>query len=197
VDKYSSLSCCADLYASPLGKLLLGNSWHPGGLALTRALAESINLSMEDRLLDVACGRGASALMLAQVYKCQVVGIDASTTALEYARKEATRYRLDEFVTFREGDATCLAFPDCTFTAAICECATTLFADKGAALSETARVLRRGGHLALSGNSYRSDGCVPGGYGAFARAGAPPARHCAAGSAHPGIDCHARAGTPS
>jgi len=150
VDKYSSLSCCADLYASPLGKLLLGNSWHPGGLALTRALAESINLSMEDRLLDVACGRGASALMLAQVYKCQVVGIDASTTALEYARKEARRYRLDEFVTFREGDATRLAFPDCTFTAAICECATTLFADKRDALSETARVLRRGGHLALS-----------------------------------------------
>lgn len=153
----ADIPCCADLYSLPLVRLLLGESWHPGGLTLTRALAKAINLSREDHLLDAACGRGASALMLAQVYKCRVVGIDSSLTALEQARKEARRYRLDQLVTFREGDATCLSFPGGTFTAAICECATTLFADKGAAIGEIARVLQPGGRLALSDVTFVPD----------------------------------------
>jgi SAM-dependent methyltransferase len=150
VDKISSLACCADLYSLPLVRLLLGDSWHPGGLTLTRALAKAINLSSEDHLLDAACGRGASALMLAQVYKCRVVGIDSSLTALEQARKESRRYRLDQLVTFREEDAMRLAFPDGAFTAAICECATTFFTHKEAAIGEIVRVLQPGGRLALS-----------------------------------------------
>lgn len=161
LDKTSPLACCADLYQLPLVGLLLGESWHPGGLTLTRALAKAIDLSTEDHLLDVACGQGASALMLAQVYKCQVEGIDSNTTAIEHARKEARRYRLDRLVTFSEADATCLSFPEGTFTAAICECATTLFTDKGAAIGEIARVLRPDGRLALSDVTFLPDRLPP------------------------------------
>lgn len=157
VNKTSPLACCTDLYQLPLASLLLGESWHPGGLALTRALAKAINLSTEDYLVDVACGRGASALMLAQVYKCRVVGIDSSSAALEHVRNEALRYRLHRLVTVTEADATCLRFPEGTFTAAICECATTLFTDKEAAIGEIARVLRPGGRLALSDATFAPD----------------------------------------
>jgi hypothetical protein len=124
---------------------------------LTRALAKDISLSRDDHVLDIACGRGVSALMLAQVFKCRVVGIDTNTAALEQARKEACRYRLDHLVTFREDDAIRLASPDGTFTAAICECATTFFADKGAAIGEIARVLQPGGRLALSDVTFVSE----------------------------------------
>lgn len=157
LDKTSLLACCADLYSLPFVRLLLGDSWHPGGLTLTRALAKAINLSTEDHLLDVACGQGASALMLAQVFKCRVEGIDTNTAALEKARKEARRYRLDQLVTFTEDDAIRLAFPDGTFTAAICECATTFFTHKEAAIGEVARVLRPGGRLALSDVTFVPD----------------------------------------
>lgn len=157
VDKTSPLACCTDLYSSPLGRLLLGDSWHPGGLALTRTLAKAISVSRQDRMLDMACGYGASALMLAQVYKCSVEGIDSNITAIENARREAQHYRLDRLVTFVEGDATRLPFPDGAFTAALCECVTTLLADKRAALSEIARVLEQGGRLALSDVTFAPD----------------------------------------
>jgi SAM-dependent methyltransferase len=95
--------------------------------------------------------------MLAQMYKCRVEGIDTNTAALEEARKEARRYRLDQLVTFREDDAIRLASPDGAFTAAICECATTLFADTGAAIGEITRVLQPGGRLALSDVTFVPD----------------------------------------
>jgi arsenite methyltransferase len=147
---FLNLACCADLYHLPVVRTLIGDSLHPGGLALTRMLAKELKLTNGQRLLDVACGRGASAIMLAQVYKCQVVGVDADPGSIEAARKDAGRYRLDSLVIFAEGDATRLPFAPAHFDAAMCECATSIFSDRRAALSEIARVLRPGGRLALS-----------------------------------------------
>jgi arsenite methyltransferase len=56
------LSCCADLYAVPLVRAILGDSLHPGGLALTQAAVKPLGLSKDHQLLDVACGPGASTL---------------------------------------------------------------------------------------------------------------------------------------
>jgi len=66
--------CCANLYESDLAKLLLGDSFHPGGLGLTGRLGQLLQLSCESRVLDVASGRGASALFLAERFGCEVVG---------------------------------------------------------------------------------------------------------------------------
>jgi hypothetical protein len=134
---------------------VLGESWHPGGLALTRALAKEISLSRDDHVLDIACGRGASALMLAQVFKCRVTGVDTSATAIDQARREARRYRLENLVSFVQADATSLAFPAATFSAVFCECATSLFTDRRSAFGELARMLRPGGRLALSDVTFR------------------------------------------
>lgn len=152
---FSTLVCCADLYQLPIVRALFGDSLHPGGLALTRVLAKELRLSRESHLLDVACGRGASAIMLAQVYKCHVTGVDADPVAIEAARKDARRYRLDSLASFSQSDATCLPFAASSFDAAICECATSLFSDKRSALGEIARVLRPGGRLALSDVTFR------------------------------------------
>ncbi|HZA25315.1 MAG TPA: class I SAM-dependent methyltransferase [Dehalococcoidia bacterium] len=90
----SDFTCCADLYGFPLVRALLGDSWHPGGLALTRAVVKPLGLSKDHRLLDVACGLGASALMLAQVHRCRVTGVDVDGKTVRAARQEALRYRL-------------------------------------------------------------------------------------------------------
>jgi len=153
----AQLLCCADLYQHPLVQAVLGESWHPGGLALTRALAKEISLSRDDRVLDIACGRGASALMLAQVFKCRVTGVDTSATAIDQARREARRYRLESLVDFDQSDATRLAFPAATFSAAFCECATSLLTDRRSAFGELARMLRPGGRLALSDVTFRPE----------------------------------------
>lgn len=151
------ISCCADLYQHPLVLAMMGQSWHPGGLSLTQALAKGIKLSKGDHVLDVACGRAASVLMLGRTYGCRVTGIDTSTVAIREARKEAHRCRLEKLVTFTQADATRLPFVASTFSAALCECATSLFADKRAAFSEVARVLKPGGYLALSDVTFRPE----------------------------------------
>ena len=55
-------ACCAAVYGSDVLPVLLGGSYHPGGLALTRRLAEQLRLGRGDRVLDVAGGRGTTAL---------------------------------------------------------------------------------------------------------------------------------------
>jgi hypothetical protein len=56
---------CATFYQSDVVRMLLGDVFHPGGLALTRHLGEVIGLGPGDRVLDVACGaQAASAVHL-------------------------------------------------------------------------------------------------------------------------------------
>src|SRR5260370_18146100 len=70
--------CCARLYESDIAKMLLGDSFHPGGLKLTERLGRSLQLTSTSRVLDVASGKGASAMFLAEQFGCVVIGIDYS-----------------------------------------------------------------------------------------------------------------------
>ena len=144
-------TCCADLYASDWARLLLGDSLHPGGLALTERLGVLLGLDADSRMLDLAAGRGASALHLARVFGCQVVGVDYSPHNVALAQEAADREGLADRVQFSVGDAECLSgFGDDAFDAVVCECAYCTFPDKAAAAREIARVLRPGGRFGLS-----------------------------------------------
>jgi ubiquinone/menaquinone biosynthesis C-methylase UbiE len=142
--------CCAQLYESDLAKLLLGDSFHPGGLKLTERLGELLQLTAKSRVLDVASGTGASALFLARHFGCQVVGIDFSDQNVVRANDAAVRQDLAVQVQFQRSDAERLSFVDASFDAVICECAFCTFPDKSAAAREIARVLKPGGTLGLS-----------------------------------------------
>jgi arsenite methyltransferase len=142
--------CCAQLYESDLAKLLLGNSFHPGGLKLTERLGELLQLTAKSRVLDVASGTGASALFLARNYGCQVVGIDFGGQNILRANNAADYQNLTTQVQFQRSDAERLPFVDASFDAVICECAFCTFPDKSAAAREFARVLKPDGSLGLS-----------------------------------------------
>src|SRR5262249_39476312 len=79
VTSLSIKACCADLDASDLARQVLGDSFHPGGIELTQRLGVLVGVGSESRVLDLASGRGASALHLAGRFGCQVVGVDYST----------------------------------------------------------------------------------------------------------------------
>ncbi len=140
-------SCCATLYASDWVRLLLGDSLHPGGLGLTDYLAKVIGLRPGERVLDVASGRGISAVHLAQTVGCSVVGVDYSPPNVASARRTASERGVSDRVHFLAGDAERLPVEDDTFDAVIAECAFCTFPDKAAAAAEFARVLRPGGRL--------------------------------------------------
>ncbi len=102
------------------------------------------------RVLDVAGGKGESAIFLARKFGCQVVGVDFGPENVREANARALSAEVAGLVSFVEGDAERLAFPDAAFDAVICECAFCTFPDKGSAASEFARVLRLGGRVGMS-----------------------------------------------
>jgi SAM-dependent methyltransferase len=153
-------SCCAAVYSSDWARLLLGDSFHPGGLALTERLGERLGLAPGVRVLDVAAGRGASALHLAGRFGCDVTGVDLSAANVAAANAAAERAGLAERARFVEGDAERLTFAAGSFDAVVCECAFCTFPSKPAAAAEFARVLRPGGRLGLS-DLTRTDAPLP------------------------------------
>jgi ubiquinone/menaquinone biosynthesis C-methylase UbiE len=142
--------CCAGLYDSDAARLLLGDSFHPGGAKLTEHLGRTLNLTARSRVLDVAAGKGTSAFHLARQFQCEVVGIDYGGKSVDEAAQAAKAMDLHERVCFHRADAERLPFADQSFDAVICECAFCTFPNKPAAADEFARVLRIGGRVGLS-----------------------------------------------
>jgi arsenite methyltransferase len=143
-------NCCATLYQSDLARMLLGDSFHPGGLRLTERLGVKLALSSRMQVLDVASGKGETAVFLAQRFRCEVVGIDFGPENVRQATARADKAGVSHLVRFRQGDAENLDFPDASFDAVLCECAFCTFPDKHVAAGEFGRVVRPGGKLGLS-----------------------------------------------
>jgi len=142
--------CCATFYQSEVVRMLLGDVLHPGGLALTRRLGEAIGLGPNDRVLDVACGRGLSDIHLAHHFGCRVTGLDFGEENIAAAEAQAADRGVAHLAAFRQGDAEGVPFDDGTFDAVISECSFCTFPDKAVAATEMARVLRPGGRLGLT-----------------------------------------------
>jgi arsenite methyltransferase len=142
--------CCAAAYERDAVALVLGESYHPGGLALTCRLADGLGLRRGQRVADVASGPGATACALAVEYDVTVDGVDLGKSTVERARGAAERAGLAEKVRFHVGDAERLPLPDSTFDALVCECAFCTFPDKATAAAEFARVLRPGGRVGIT-----------------------------------------------
>jgi len=143
-------SCCANVYQSEWARLLLGESFHPGGTALTAYLGAVLRLGPGQRVLDVAAGQGTSAIHLAQRFGCSVLGIEYSRVAVGRATQAAQAAGVAHLVTFEQGDAEELPVPGDSFDAVLCECAFCTFPNKATAASEFVRVLSPGGQVGLS-----------------------------------------------
>ncbi|MGH9213883.1 MAG: class I SAM-dependent methyltransferase [Acidimicrobiales bacterium] len=143
-------ACCATAYGNDLVALFLGDSYHPGGVDLTRRLAQLMGLQPGDTVLDVASGPGTTAVLLAVEDRVDVVGVDLGSAQNAKARAKAERLGLSDRVRFEIGDAERLPIDDAGVDAVICECALCTFPDKTTAVDEMARVLRPGGRLGIS-----------------------------------------------
>jgi len=141
--------CCAAAYSSDAAMLLLGDSYHPGGAALTRRLAGLLGLRRGQRVADIASGPGATARLLATDYGVSVVGVDFAAPAVQRAQDAADAAGLGD-VRFHLGDGERIGLPDNAYDAVVTECAFCTFPDKAAAAAEFARILRPGGHLGLA-----------------------------------------------
>jgi ubiquinone/menaquinone biosynthesis C-methylase UbiE len=142
--------CCARLYESNFAKLLLGDCFHPGGLKLTERLGIVLGLKADTRVLDVASGRGISAIFMAEHFGCEVLGLDYGSENVRQANELAASRGLSARVRFERADAESLPVEDARFDAIVCECAFCTFPDKTSAAKEFSRALRSEGQIGLS-----------------------------------------------
>jgi len=118
---------------------------HPGGLKATRMLVDALSITSESRVVDIACGKGSSAIYLAKNWGCRVVGIDIATDLIQVARDNARREGVSAKVTFQVGNAMELPFPDNSFDVALSQAMLVLVEDKVRTIKEAHRVIKEGG----------------------------------------------------
>jgi len=115
--------------------------------ALVRRSAALLKIADGDTVLDIACGRGKSSLMIGQLYpECEVVGVDLLPENIQVA---ATVFGNSANLKYEVGDAMDLRFADGSYDKVHCLEAAFHFPDRRRFLREAHRVLRDGGRLVV------------------------------------------------
>ena len=115
-----------------------------GALTMIVAAAEA---GPGDLVLDVACGGGIVVCAFAPHVK-HVTGIDMTPAMLDRARHLAAEKGVAN-VTWREGDVTCLPYPDGAFTIVVTRFAVHHFPDPTSVFREMVRVCAPGGRIVV------------------------------------------------
>jgi ubiquinone/menaquinone biosynthesis C-methylase UbiE len=118
----------------------------PGGEGNVDNMVEGLELQ-DRRVLDIGCGLGRPACILAEKYGAYVVGTDLESSLVERSIQRAMESGLSgqtEFLLVEPGP---LDFPDESFDVIVCSGAFTQVDDKLSMYRECLRVLRPGGVL--------------------------------------------------
>jgi SAM-dependent methyltransferase len=108
---------------------------------------DDLRITPAMQVLDVACGTGNLAIPAARK-GAQVTGVDIATNLLDQARARASAEGLQ--ITFKEGDAEQLPFPDAQFDLVMTMFGAMFAPDPEKVASEVARVCRHGGRIAMA-----------------------------------------------
>jgi ubiquinone/menaquinone biosynthesis C-methylase UbiE len=116
-----------------------------------RQTVERLQLAPGERVLDVCCGSGASAIPAVESVGASgsVIGVDLAENLLALARSKARDRGLTN-IEFRSGDMTQLPFDDGSFDVVVCVFGIFFVPEMEVGLRELKRVLRTGGKLAIT-----------------------------------------------
>jgi SAM-dependent methyltransferase len=106
-----------------------------------------IDLKAGNRVLDVACGTGNSAIPAAKA-GAKVTGVDIATNLLEQARKRAASEHLE--IRFEEGDAELLPYADQSFDVVLSMFGAMFAPRPERVAAELLRVSKPGGLVAMA-----------------------------------------------
>lgn len=121
-----------------------GITEHMGGIRATESLVGLMMVTPGLLILDIGCGTGYTACLLAKRFNARVVGMDASAGLLARAQERAEKEGVSDMVTFARGDTNRLPFKDGVFDRELAE-SVLVFCDKGLVAREAYRTLKSNG----------------------------------------------------
>lgn len=121
------------------------DEFHIGGQPATAHLLEQLAVGPEHRVLDVGCGTGGCARLMASQLGCRVDGVDLTPEFVQTGRAMTEWLGLSDRVALHRGDALALPFTEATFDRAVMLHVGMNIEAKAALFAEVARVLRPGG----------------------------------------------------
>jgi SAM-dependent methyltransferase len=119
------------------------------GRIATALLADLVEITPDDEVLDAGSGIGGTARYLAERSRCHVVAVDLTEEYCETARWLNQLTGLDDRIWVRQADVTDLPFEDAAFTLMFSQHVQMNVADKALLYEEARRVLVDGGRLAV------------------------------------------------
>ncbi len=125
------------------------DQFHIGGKEAAIELAEMAGFQSDHRILDVGCGIGGPARLLASTIGCHVVGIDFAHQFITAARMLTEWTYLTHLVSFIEGNAKNMPFEEAEFDGVWMEHVSMNIEDKPKLFADIFRVLKPGGVLAV------------------------------------------------
>jgi len=124
-------------------------------IRMIEVLADKAKITSWEKVLDVGCGVGGSAIWLAQNIGCEVVGIDINPSFINISRREAGKRNLDNLVSFHEMNFCQTAFRENDFDIVWAVESSCHAEDKQAFLMEMSRILKPGGHIVIA-DAYKT-----------------------------------------
>ncbi|MEL7115685.1 MAG: methyltransferase domain-containing protein [Pseudomonadota bacterium] len=118
--------------------------------ATTRSFVDGLVYGFYDAVLDIGCGTGAALRYAIDRFKgFQATGLDLPRM-IHHARKASAEYD----ITYVEGTAEALPFPDASFRMVFALNSIHHWVDRQKGLQEVARVLKPSGVFALGGDVF-------------------------------------------
>jgi SAM-dependent methyltransferase len=139
-------------------------------MSASEALVQAVDPHAGERVLDVACGSGNTALVAARRY-CEVSGIDYVPALLDRAARRAAAEGVQ--LDLHAGDAQAMPFEAARFDVVLSSFGVMFAPDQEAAAAEMLRVCRPGGRLGLA--SWTPEGEVGRFFEIVGRYAPPPA----------------------
>jgi MPBQ/MSBQ methyltransferase len=125
------------------------DEFHIRGRKATIELARIVGLRAGMDVLDIGSGIGGPSRCIAAEFGCRVSGIDLSEEYCFVAEMLTKRVGLSPLVSFRQGDALQLPYPDAAFDVVWTQHTAMNIQAKGALYREMNRVLKPGGTVAI------------------------------------------------
>jgi ubiquinone/menaquinone biosynthesis C-methylase UbiE len=131
---------------------------HPRFAELLFAYLDTMDIDSRPRVLDLGCGTGVVARMVAQRpgFKGSILGIDLSRYLVEAAIRLAQQEKLLDRVSFEVGDSHALRLPPASFDAVIAHTLVSHVDDPAKVLAEMRRLLPQGAPACIFDGDYAS-----------------------------------------